>query len=140
MIDERERRLFQIGDFTLSGGKKSRFKIDCDALSDGEVKLLADLIVLRAKPFHRVMSPGGAATRLQSYISKYANPAADNTLIVDDVLTTGKTIEQQVKQITYSLGRVDPHQGFVIFARGPLPSWVKALFRYDEGPPTEDRP
>jgi len=46
--------LFQLGDFTLNSGAKSVWKIDCDALSDGDIAALARMVQILVGPFHSV--------------------------------------------------------------------------------------
>ena len=126
--------LFQFGDFTLASGAFSRWKIDCDALSDGDIEVLAALVAKVAGPFSsvEVVPKGGlrlaeAVRRYQCAITLYSH------LIVDDVLTTGgsmnklreKRIEESKKE-----GRViQGVKGVVLFARGPCPTWVRALLQ-----------
>jgi len=115
------RRLFVAGDFVLHSGGLSYWKIDCDALADSDTETLALLI---AQQFHfdrcEWVATGGERLGkvLQGYLS---SRLPHNLLIVDDVLTTGASMEEQ------RAGR--EAIGVVIFARGPCPSWVTPLFR-----------
>jgi RIO-like serine/threonine protein kinase len=66
--------------------------------------------------------PSGG-TKLRNALSFYCQD--DNslpTLIVDDVLTTGQSMEETRH---YVHGDVI---GYVVFARGECPDWIKALF------------
>jgi len=72
-------------------------------------------------------------TRLANAINELAYPEGQNSragpvLIVEDVLTTGRSMEN-VREIcgplTHELGAI----GLVIFARGKCPDWVTALFQ-----------
>ncbi len=51
-------------------------------------------------------------------------------LIVDDVLTTGKTMERQRIRMGQ---RAKTAKGLVIFARALPPPWVQAIFTLAEG-------
>jgi pyrimidine operon attenuation protein/uracil phosphoribosyltransferase len=61
--------------------------------------------------------------RLAKACRKYAIEHHAVVLIVDDVLTTGASMEDERKK-----HRDRPVIGVVLFARGPRPGWVNALF------------
>lgn len=135
--------LFRIGRFTLSSGKKAGWKIDCDALDKGDWEALAviasqviDLdrfsafipVPTGGNPFAEALlgqcrdMPGARAGLSAATLGRRSPPKDDRPrLIVDDVLTTGKSIIEAMDQ---------PYdRGLVVFARGPLPIGVEALFR-----------
>ena len=96
-----------------------RWKIDCDALSPGDWHCLARVITEIIGPFGLVegVLQGGLllATALEPYVTM------GSLLIVDDVLTTGASMEKQ---------RADRDAvGAVIFARRVCPSWVTPVFQ-----------
>lgn len=115
--------LFQSGDFTLHSGQRSNFKIDCDALTDADWETLAVMAVERLEYFTAVEGVPRGGLKLAAALEKHKTTCADfepQLLIVDDVLTTGASMEKQ---------RADRDTtGIVVFARGPLLPWVKALF------------
>lgn len=120
--------LFQRGTFKLHSGAETWFKIDCDSLSEGDLDTLALLVAedCRIGPFYLVegVPTGGLrfAKALEKYaLSKYKDIQNPRILIVDDVLTTGASMEEQ------RAGR--DAQGVVIFARGTCPSWIVPLFQ-----------
>lgn len=121
--------LFQSGDFKLHSGEKSKWKIDCDALTDADLDTLAAMIAERVPaPFGSIWGiPSGGITPGQK-LWPYCTDGASPVLIVDDVLTTGKSMEEAR---TYFNDRGQGVFGAVIFARGPRPSWVKPLFKMD---------
>ena len=88
--------LFQRGDFTLSGGARSDFKIDCDALSDEDWDTLAYLAAKRLPKFGSVsgVPEGGLkfAKALEKYVSGYPDAGY---LIADDVWTTGASMRRR---------------------------------------------
>jgi hypoxanthine phosphoribosyltransferase len=124
--------LIQLGTFTSHSGIELDWKIDCDALTDDDINALA-AIVSRQLIFNRVISiPRGGdrlAKALKSYISPVYNrwaltsKSVCTTLIVDDVLTTGKSME-------LALSKEDKDaRGLVIFARS-RPNWrVYPIFK-----------
>lgn len=119
--------LFQIGNFRLHSGEPSRWKIDCDHLTDGDIEALALMANdLLPAPFGRVVSVLRGGYRLGSAMAHYSTPAGSPTLIVDDVLTTGASMER-VKDAQNSAGI--GVFGLVIFARGPCPSWITPIFQ-----------
>lgn len=131
--------LFQLGDFTLHSGKKSRFKIDCDHLTDEDLQAVAAMMFAALPPFKRVegIPRGGLrlAEALQPYCmpeetARYSSKVAREWLIVDDVWTTGGSLMRVVREKSAGLKHVDSVMGAVIFARSPMPSFdVYALFQ-----------
>lgn len=112
--------LFVDHSFVSHSGKPLDFKIDCDALSDDDLATLAIIIAKRIK-FRAVegIQRGGLrlAAALQQYVTKGPR------LIVDDVLTTGASMEQARKALT--------DRGVAIFARWPCPPWITPIFKLD---------
>jgi orotate phosphoribosyltransferase len=115
--------LFQRGAFTLSSGEHSSLKIDCDALTVGDIRTLAWLAAEVADPFDSVEGVPHGGDRLAANLEPYIEIICNRLLIVDDVLTTGASMEKQ------RAGR--EAQGVVIFARGPCPDWVTPLFQME---------
>ena len=116
--------LFQQGDFSLHSGEKSDFKIDCDALSDDDIESLA-YIISKSIKFSVVYGVPTGGSRLEQALLKYqSGEYTDPVLICDDVLTTGKSIEDYKEKLKF------PNTtGVVIFARGECPSWVFPMFQ-----------
>lgn len=126
--------LFQLGDFTLSSGKRSRFKIECDTWTDEDVECLAFLITKMVSPFSSVEGVPRGGLRLATALEKYLVPVGSGEaihLIVDDVLTTGKSFVKAIMEHrTKDLGALIICG--VVFSRGSCPAWVKALFQMPE--------
>lgn len=111
--------LFQAGDFTLHSGERSRWKIDCEALSEGEIRLLAALLIDLLPAFGAVEGIPRGGLRLAAALAPYATGGP--LLIVDDVYTTGGSLE------AHRAGR--EAIGAVLFARRPVTqSWIFPLF------------
>ena len=122
--------LFRRGDFTLHSGGRSNFRIDCDALTDNDWETLAVLIASKVTFGVVIGVPTGGfmlAQKLAPYITK-----GGGTLIVDDVLTTGISMEEMRKNYPGAIG-------IVVFARGKCPDWITPLFqmRTDVGKPAD---
>ncbi len=112
--------LFQRGDFTLAHGKRSEWKIECDTLTDEDWVTLAHIAVGKyGFPGAVEGVPRGGIPFAEAIedLSRFRNGPL---WIVDDVLTTGGSLER------HRAGR--EAFGLVVFARGPLPSWVNSLF------------
>lgn len=119
--------LFVKQDFTSHAGLELHWKIDCDALSDDEITCIALMLSEVLHPFHSVYGVPRGGTRLANALWPYAT--ADHTgvkLIVDDVLTTGKSMETAR---SLSIAQTNQIHGAVIFARGPVAEWIVPLFR-----------
>jgi hypothetical protein len=113
-----EKPLFERGAAVLDSETKPKWRINVDSLTDADIDSLARLAVERVGHFGHVepVHPGGA--RLADALRRYATRGP--LLIVDDILTTGTTLEAQRE------GR--EAVGVVIFAMGPCPVWVKPIF------------
>lgn len=121
--------LFQSGKFTLHGGAESSFKIDCEALTEADLDCLARMISDLVGPFSCVYGVPTGGVRIANALRKYSTGTPWPNLIVDDVLTTGASMEEEYAK------HAGKHIGAVIFARGPVPSWVTPLFTMRHKPP-----
>src|SRR6266498_867516 len=120
--------LFQKGDFSLHSGKSSEFKIDCDSLTDEDIDTIAFLLSKRLPLFGEVQGVPRGGLRLAEAMKQFVMPPRSSDyplLIVDDVLTSGGSMEKHRKDY----GGPDTI-GAVIFDRGEAerPGWITALF------------
>ncbi len=115
--------LFQQGAFNLHSGESSKWKIECDALTLKDWRTLALMIVEHAEPFRAVVGVPRGGLPLAKALQPFATSGP--VLIVDDVLTTGNSILKVMH--AHNLG--EPLQAWVVFARGPCPSGINALFQ-----------
>lgn len=120
--------LFQSGEFILNSGVPSFHKVDCDALTDHDIETLSRLIKNMLPLFGWVEGVPTGGLRLAKALEPLAEP--DHSilgLIVDDVMTTGNSMETQ-------RGFRHPVIGVVIFNRIPVdeesPCWIKSIWRY----------
>lgn len=118
--------LFKSGTFHLHSGELSEWKIDCDALTDDDLDTLAQMIGRRVGKFSVAEGVPNGGLRLAAALNRRFAKNDAPVLIVDDVLTTGASMEAQ------RAGR--EANGAVIFARGPVPSWITPLFQYAAHP------
>jgi len=113
--------LFQNTEFTGHAGGTLPFKIECDELSDADIETLAKIIA-RKFSLKEVQGIPRGGDRLAKALEKYCSPVGETVLLVDDVLTSGMSMEEARRELGDSV------QGVVIFARGTLPDWVEAVF------------
>lgn len=116
--------LFNTGTFSLASGAQSIFKIDCDALTKKDWEAIA-YIVQKEVTFRSVEGVPKGGLQFAEALLQYSRPfnGALPHLIVDDVLTTGGSMEWVKKN------RESDSIGVVLFARGPCPDWVTPVFQ-----------
>lgn len=102
----------------------TNFKIDCDALTDGDWKAVAQLILSDCPEFGFVCGVPNGGLKLQYELSKYITKESDTVLLVDDVYTTGASLQKIRDMIAPTV----PIKGYVIFARNPTPDWITPIF------------
>lgn len=122
--------LFQLGHFQLHSGNYSDWKIDCDFLTDEDLMALAKIAADEILPeFGRVISIPTGGDRLATFLDVYSSSESHITVIVDDVLTTGKSMEEAL--FNYD-GDPDSVVGLVIFNRsgGDALDWIYPIFHY----------
>lgn len=127
--------LLRWGKIQLHSGGESWWSLDCDDLSDSELAVCAKMISLKNGPFAQAVEPsshhGSAAPRLASILNQvYAtHHIGDGLIAVDDVLTTGASLEELRKELQRQYPNADAVRGYVIFARGDCPDWITPIFR-----------
>ena len=119
-----ETTLFEKKKFTMHSGDIGHWKIECDALTDSDWETLAFIISQKYK-FRNVFGIPTGGTKLSEILKKYRSREGRINLIVDDVLTTGKSMEELKSNIMEAL----PIVGVVLFARGECPEWIKPIFQ-----------
>lgn len=112
--------LFQSGNFVLHSGAHSGFKIDCDALTSEDWRALASIISKKFR-FGRVWGIPRGGTKLANALLPYVTEG--KTLIVDDVLTTGNSMEEARRVLG------EDSIGVVVFARQAPPTWITSIFK-----------
>lgn len=112
------RALFRLAQIRLHSGGASDWIIDCSVLTEDDLRCLARLA-------HRSVGPWGPVEGVPRGGLPLAEACRELStdgplLIVDDVCTTGASLEDQ---------RQDRRaHGIVIFSRGVTPLWVTPLF------------
>ena len=115
--------LFQKQNIVLHSGKQSDFKIECDDLTFADVETLCYLISKRFK-FSSVFGVPNGGLKFAQELRQYRNGISNPTLVVDDVLTTGNSMNEFVE-----INNIKNPIGVVIFARGKCPDWVIPIFQ-----------
>jgi hypothetical protein len=114
--------LFQLGKFTSHAGNELDWKIECDALTDDDWECLAKMISEKTQ-FGKVYGIPRGGTKLANALEKYADPKNPIRLVVDDVWTTGTSMNEVMQK---------GDMGFVVFARQRIQfdsnKYVRALF------------
>lgn len=124
--------LFRVGNFTSHSGVNLDWKIDCDALTHGDWDTLAYLIA-REYSFGRVIGIPRGGLELARRLERACIHGNNTLLIVDDVLTTGGSMREEIKKHYLSYSDI---RAVVVFARNEIPVdlWrVRAMFKLNQG-------
>jgi hypothetical protein len=132
----------QLGDFVLRSGKKSPYKIECDAFGPDDWHYIAKLAAARVPPFRIVTGVPRGGSPFARALQAYATPGDPTlpVLVADDVVTTGGSMDRWVKTLI-----ADPQtlwatpatrwEWVAAFGRRPFPDWVTAVFVVELTPP-----
>lgn len=125
--------LFVAKDFIAHSGQLEKFKIECDALTNDDIETLAMMIHIEftgmGMEFSEAYGVPSGGNRIAKAFEKYLNKKSNCILVLDDVLTTGRSMKEFVAtDLKNSSKEV---AGCVIFDRsfGKAPSWVHSLFK-----------
>ncbi len=110
--------LFVRANFVSHSGLPMNWKIECDALTDADIDTLA-FVIAGEIAFSDVVGVPSGGMRLAVALQQYATEGP--VLIVDDVLTTGRSMEETRERFPGAVGAV-------LFARGHVPDWITAVW------------
>tara|TARA_B110000495_G_scaffold203689_1_gene228812 strand:- start:1691 stop:2101 length:411 start_codon:yes stop_codon:yes gene_type:complete len=127
--------LFQRYDYKSHANLDLTWKLECDAISDGEWSVLARIISeLESRPFSDVVGIPRGGVKLENEMLNYVSGNKnDPVLIVDDVWTTGTSFKEFVG--IHVIEKMTEHVGWFgwcIFARTQTSNHVTALFQMPE--------
>lgn len=121
--------LFREGNFISHSGLNLNFKIDCDELSNVELGTLAGIISSKIT-YGKIIGIPRGGDRLAHILRGYNHPMLkehpNTILLVDDVMTTGASMEEyrNLFKISYIV------KGVVIFDRSENGlEWVTSIFK-----------
>ncbi|MGB6177052.1 MAG: phosphoribosyltransferase [Methylocella sp.] len=106
--------------FILHSGDATDCQIECDGLTNEEIETFA-LLIARKFTFGKVEGVPRGGWPIANALQKYRRRLADVRLLVDDVLTTGKSMDQMRENAS--------DIGVVLFARGKCPEWIHPVFQ-----------
>lgn len=116
--------LFKMEKFTSHAGLELDWKVECDALDAGDWLVLASIVATGVGPFGTVIGiPEGGMALLDALLRHRSRSVGDSILVVDDVLTTGQSMEATRQRLSGAAQRRDI-KGAVAFARGRCPDWI----------------
>ena len=124
----RHTHLFQSVDFKSHSGLELKWKIECDAISDPEWFTISQMIMEISPPFKEAVGIPRGGTKLGGLLNQYGTGKREDPIcIVDDVLTTGGSMEEF--KIKRQWRNPTDYIGWVVFARIKTPKWITALFQ-----------
>jgi len=125
--------LFQSVNFRSHSGRDLTWKIEMDALDESEWHTLSTMILDLSSPFREAIGIPRGGVKLGKLLNQHGTgKLSDPILIVDDVLTTGGSMEEYKRSRAFR--NPTKYIGWVVFARGYPPSWCKALFQMPFNP------
>lgn len=116
--------LFKFGEFVSHSGLRLEWKLDCETgLRSQDWDDIAKIITSKIRFSEVIGIPKGGLAMAEA-LQPYCEPNFP-LLIVDDVLTTGKSMIEARSKMKIEGSVV----GVVLFARGPCPNWVLPLMK-----------
>jgi hypothetical protein len=113
----------------LHSGGKSQFKIECDALDDGDLEFFAWITATYlVADFSEVHGIPRGGIRFAKALEKYKGKEGA-ILIVDDVYTTGMSIREFTRNFLVNHFASPPMRFVVMFARNKTPEWIIPIFK-----------
>ena len=121
--------LFQSVNFKSHSGLNLTWKIEMDALSEQDWFTIKKMIMEITPPFREAVGIPRGGVKLGDLLNEHATgKEGDPICIVDDVLTTGGSMEYFLTQYQRNR-RPFTAIGWVVFARTQCPPWGKAHFQ-----------
>ena len=121
--------LFQSINFKSHSGLDLEWKIDMDALDDPDWFTITKMIIEITPPFREAVGIPSGGVKLGGLLNQHATGKDEDPIcIVDDVLTTGESMEYFLSQYQRNR-RPFTAIGWVVFARNRCPPWITALFQ-----------
>jgi hypothetical protein len=115
--------LFLPGPFTSRAGLLLPFEIEAEALTPDDWAAIAEAVAPRLPAFGAAVGVPRGGIPLALAIGPYRQPRRETVLVCEDVWTSGGSWRKVAAE--YAGKNV---VGLVLFARGPLPPGVRAVF------------
>jgi hypoxanthine phosphoribosyltransferase len=118
--------MIDFGEFRSHSGILLPWKLECDDLSDNDIRGLAAIIASKFY-FRGVYGIPRGGNRLANALQRFSVSHHNYPLlIVDDVMTTGTSMEEAKKELGKTASNA---YGVVIFSRtNVIPSWIFPFF------------
>jgi hypothetical protein len=113
--------------FTGHSGDTLKWKVECDILNDDDWAWAAARVAEKFS-FRDVYGIPQGGLDFEHHLRRYIKPEGDCFLIVDDVLTTGGSMET-AKGDTRLRHLGIPRIGVVLFARTKPAHWIAAIWQ-----------
>ena len=126
----KNKSLFNHGEFKSHSGNQLDWKIDCDSLSHEDLECLTRLVGQKLVFDVTIPIPRGGikfARLLNDYTS--LDVGIERCLIVDDVLSTGGSMEELRTELLGEGIKSEDITGVVIFARTKPADWIHPIFQ-----------
>ena len=109
------------------------WKIECDAVTANDWTTIAQVIAGKIT-FREVYGVPRGGLALADALTPFAKLEEESAtvLVVDDVFTTGGSMETHRKWVTTQVSDDVAIKGVVLFARGECPDWVWPVFSLGE--------
>jgi len=120
--------LFKFDSFISHSGKALDWKIECDSLNMEDWDCFAK-IISKKYTFGDVIGVPTGGDILRECLRPYQTDDCPFVLIVDDVLTTGESMERERRRLHDSGVPFNRISGIVIFAREESPFWITPIFQ-----------
>ena len=122
--------LFQKIEFTSHAGLDLKWKIEMDALSHGEWECITQMIMELSPPFREAIGIPRGGSVLGKLLNQHGTGKEEDPIcIVDDVLTTGMSMDTYREEMDIERWQKSCALGWVVFARIKTPKWITALFQ-----------
>lgn len=124
--------LFEEKDFITHSGLRTFWKIECDSLTEEDWATLAKIVASTIKFRRAIGVPSVNGEKFAEQLNILSNPYSSTILLVDDVLTTGKSLEELWDEQLDEGSSPDFIKGAVVFARGECPGWITPIFQLNK--------
>ena len=122
--------LFQKIDFKSHSGLDLTWKIEMDALTPNEWDCISHMIRELSPPFREAIGIPRGGNVLGKLLNRHGTGKEEDPIcIVDDVLTTGMSMNTYREEMDIERWQKSCALGWVVFARVRPPKWIKALFQ-----------